>query len=100
MVYIFILLEGSGRLLNLDNKMNNAYFLLCPSGSGQRPLTQPHELEPHGTGIHLTPPSTAQLQGAAQPGQVSMSLLEESSKFWGMAEWDYKSQCRDCNSCS
>ena len=100
MVYMymsFIISEGSGRLLNIDNEMNNAHLLLCLSGSGQQPLTQPCELEPHGTGIHLTPPSTAQLQGATQPGQVSGSLLEECSKFWGRAEWD---QCCDCNLCS
>ena len=103
MVYMympFIILEGSGRLLNIGNDMNNAHLLLCLSGLGQQPLTQPCELEPHGTGIHLTPPSTAQLQGATQPGQVSGLLLEECSKFWGTAEWDYKSQCRGCNLCS
>ena len=84
MVYIFfILLEGFGRLLNIDNKMNNVHLLLCPSGSGQRPVTQPRELEPHGTGIHLTPPSTAQLQGTAQPKRVSGSLLGKCSKFLG-----------------
>ena len=72
MVYIsFILWEGSGRSLNIDNEMNNAHLLLCPSGSGQRPLTQPRELEPHGTDIHFIPPYPAQPQGAAQPGRVS-----------------------------
>ena len=68
MSFIISLIEGCGRLLNIDNEMNNPYLLLYPSGSGQRPS---RELEPHGTGIHLTPPSTAQLQGAAQQGQVS-----------------------------
>ena len=84
MVYMsFVISEGSGRLLNLDNEMNNAHLILCPSGSGQQPLTQPRELEPHGTGIHLTPPSTAQLQGVAQPKRVSASLSEECSQVLG-----------------
>ena len=78
MYMFFIISDGSGRLLNIDNEMNNAHLLPCPSGSGQRPLTQARELEPHGTG---TPPSTAQLHGATQPERVSGSLLEKCSKF-------------------
>ena len=50
--------------------MNNMHLLLCSSGSGQQPLTQPRELEPHGTGTHLTPPFPTQLLGATQPREL------------------------------
>ena len=62
------------------------HLLLCPSGSGQQPLTQPRELEPHGTGTHLTPPSPTLVPGATQPGQVSGSLMVPSYKVFGQGQ--------------